>query len=336
MNRNLLIILMAALMSGSLNVDAQTVGIEYISELQTNFKGDNNYVNLLRLNAELPLSDKVRLRASTISSAKSNPESIANDIQTFSNIEIDNLALGLSIAAIEWDIDEHNSILAGVHHVNEDCFASDVTSLFTNSSCGIYPTLSSNYPIANYPVASLGIHFKHDDEHFGFVAALYNGVGYNHFWGRENAFRFCPNSDGIFTITQGEYKYRGSHYFLGACLHYGELDDIEGKKTRTSLWTYAEQKVSNTLTLIGGYSHAFHSSSYCRDFAGIGGKLDIGKAELGLFSDYAHFNDTDEWATELTCKFPLTEHTYLQPTIHFISQESNQRIIGLLRFGIEY
>lgn len=314
---------------------AQSFGVEYTSEMQTNFKGDNNFVNLLRLNGELPLSKSVRIKVSTISAAKTNDESIANDIQVFSNIEIENLPLALSIGGVEWDIDENNTVLFGVHNVNEDFFTSDVTSLFTNSSCGIYPTLSANYPIANYPVASVGMHFKHSSERFGFVGAVYNGMGYNKITGRENVFRVCPKSDGVFSLVQGEYKYNGSHYFLGGSLHYGELDDIEGHKVRNTIWTYAEQKVTDDITLIGGYSHAFHSSSYCPDFAGVGGKINIKNAELGLFSDYAHFKDTDEWATELTCKIPINDFLYIQPTAHFISQEGRNQVVGVFRVGIE-
>lgn len=314
---------------------AQSFGVEYTTELQTNFKGDNNFVNLLKLNGELPLSKNVRVKVSTLSTAKTNDTSIANDMQVFSNIEVDNMILALSVGGIEWSIDDNNILLFGVHNVNEDFFTSDVTSLFTNSSCGIYPTLSFNYPIANYPVASIGMHYKYDSESMGIVGAVYNGVGYNKFTGRENVFRFCPKSDGIFALAQAEYKYNDSHYFLGGSLHYGELDDVEGHKVRNTLWTYAEQKVADNTTLIGGYSHAFHSSSYCTDFVGLGGKLNIKNAELGLFTDYAHFKDTEEWATELTCKIPINDYLFIQPTAHFISQDGRQQVIGVFRLGIE-
>ena len=325
---------LALLLCGNM-IYAQSVGLEYVSELQTNFKGDNNFVNLLKLNGELPLSDKVRLRLFTISVARTNDEAIVNDLQVFSNIDVENIPFALSVAAVEWDIDAHNSLLFGVHNMNEDVFSSEVTSLFTNSSCGIYPTLSSNYPIANYPVASVGVRYRHDDERFGFVSALYNGVGYNRFTGRENVFRVCPESDGVFALAQGEYKHDDSHYFLGGGLHYGDPSQTNERRARTTVWTYAEQKVTNSFTLLGGYSHAFCSDSYCHDFAGLGGRLTIKNAEFGLFSDYAHFEDIDEWATELTCKIHLSEHVYVQPTAHFISQDTKSSVVGILRLGVE-
>ena len=329
------VLLTLALLSCGNILYAQSVGLEYVSELQTNFKGDNNFVNLLKLHGELPFTDNVRLRLSSISVARTNDESVANDLQVFSNIDVEGIPLALSVAAVEWDIDAHNSLLLGVHNMNEDVFSSEVTSLFTNSSCGIYPTLSSNYPIANYPVASVGVRYKHDDERFGFVSALYNGVGYNKFTGRENVFRVCPESDGVFALAQGEYKHDDSRYFLGGCLHYGDPCQTNERKARTTVWTYAEQKVTNSFTLLGGYSHAFSSDSYCHDFAGLGGRLTIKNAEFGLFSDYAHFEDMDEWATELTCKIHLSEHVYVQPTAHFISQDTKNSVVGVLRLGVE-
>ena len=121
---------MALLLCGNM-IYAQSVGLEYVSELQTNFNGDNNFVNLLKLNGELPLSDKVRFRLSTISVARTNDEDIVNDLQVFSNIDVENIPFALSVAAVEWDIDAHNSLLFGVHNMNEDTFSSDVTGLFT-------------------------------------------------------------------------------------------------------------------------------------------------------------------------------------------------------------
>lgn len=40
--------------------------------------------------------------------------------------------------------------------------------------------------------------------------------------------------------------------------------------------------------------------------------------ELGLFTDYAHFDGCEEFATELTCKLQLTPIISVQPTTHFI------------------
>lgn len=315
---------------------SQTVLLEYIGEMHTDFSNNYNFLNLLKLSAEYELSDRFALKASSLSFANTRDEPLINDLQVYSNIDVDNLPFTFATLGAEWRIDDENTLFFGVHNVNEDCFASEVTSLFTNSSCGIYPTIGNNYPIANYPVASLGMHYTYDGEHFGAVASLYNGVGNTRLAGHNNIFRFCPKSDGLFGLVQGEYKYHGNEYFIGGCLHYGELDDIMGHKVRTSVWAYAEQGITDRLKLIAGYSHAFHSCSPCKDFVGVGGRYTINKVELGLFSDYAHFSDNDEWATELTCKAQLSEHIYIQPTLHYIKNNEVNNVVGLLRLGVKY
>lgn len=299
-----------ALWGGGMPLGAQTqdsvclkpvCGLEYAGELQTNFRGGHGFVNLLGLNAEIPLGRSLTLSVSTVSSAKSSEERLADDVQVFSNLEADNLPLALCVAGMGWRIGERHSLFAGIRNMNVDYFTSDVTSLFTHSSNGIFPTVASNYDIANYPVASVGVHYMYETDPLTLQASLYNGRGYKRFSGRENVFRFCPESDGVFAVAQAEYKYHDSHYFLGTSFHYGRLDG-GARQVRPSFWTYAEQRVASDLSLMVAYSHDFQPSSLCRNFVGLGGKMDVGKAEVGLFSDYTRIEGVDEWATELTCR----------------------------------
>ncbi len=319
-----------------------TLGLEYTGEVQSDFGKGFNFVNLLRLNGEVRMGRKLRLQVSTLSLAKTSEEPLLDDLQVFSNIEADNIPLTLAVAGVEWSIDERNTLFVGIHNMNEDCFTSELTSFFTNSSCGIYPTLGCNYPIANYPMASMGIHYKLETERVGALAAVYNGWGSTSFTGRSNMFRFCPQSDGVFCLAQGEYKWRGSSYFLGGSLHYDpkgllaeEFQSTNATKLHATLWAYGEQRVTDRLSLIAGYSHAFNRDVPCLDFAGVGGKYSWGKTELGLFTDYANFDDIDEWATELTCKVTLNTHVYLQPTLHVIRTGTEWSTVGMMRLGVE-
>ena len=319
------------------------VGLAYTGELQTDFDKGFNFVNLLRLNGSVRLGRSLKIHVSTLSTAKTREESLLHDLQTYSNIEVENIPLALSIAGMEWKINEENTLFFGIHNMNEDFFVSDVTSLFTNSSCGIYPTLGCNYPIANYPLASVGLHYKYETERVGALAAVYNGKGYNRFTGRENVFRFCPQSDGVFGLVQGEYKWKGSSYFLGGSIHYDpkgllyeEETVVDAHKVHATLWTYGEQRVTNQLSLIAGYSHAFDKNVPCSDFVGVGGKYNFGQAELGLFTDYAHFREANEWATELTCKVKLNPNVFLQPALHVIRTGAEWGTVGMIRVGVEY
>ena len=78
---------------------------------------------------------------------------------------------------------KNSSLFIGIRNVNEDYFTSPCTALFTNSSCGIFPTISANYPIANYPVASVGIDYKLNLNKWFLETSIYNGTGYRNLSG---------------------------------------------------------------------------------------------------------------------------------------------------------
>lgn len=328
------IFLLGILLITSQTSKAQKFGLDYTSEFQTDFKNNYNFLNLLKLQAEVNISKHLSFQASTISTAKTNENKLIDDFQGFSNIEIENIPLALAVANFQWKINENNSIYLGVRNMNEDYFVSDVTSFYTNSSGGVFPTIGANYPIANYPVASLGLHYSYNSENIALQASIYNGTAYSDFYGKESVFSFNPKNDGIFAISQVEYKYNGSNYFLGACLHYGELDKIEDKETRASIWAYAEQKIMEDFYLIGAYSYAFHSSSPCKDFAGVGGKFNLKDWEFGVLSTYCKFQDIREWANEISIRYNIQDNLYIQPTFHFINQPNHSHAIGLLRIGV--
>ena len=306
---------------------------DYTGEVQTNFKRAK-LASALELRAELPVNRHLTVCLRSVSYVTTDENPFIDDLQGFSNIDSDNLAFALAVAGLSWQIDSSNSLFAGIRRIDEDYFCSDVLSLFTNSSCGGFPTIFANYDIATYPKASLGIHYAYDSDAFGFQASVYNGLGHNKLRGGGNAFRFCPKSDGICVLAQAEWRRCGSSYFLGGSLHYNDLCVDAPRHVRPVVWAYAEQKVSDRLSLVGAYSHAFSCDVACCDFAGVGGKYDVGCASLGMFSDYTRVDGTSEWATELTCNFQLGPVFSLQPVFHVITTGGNTRCIGVLRLGV--
>lgn len=150
---------------------AQKLLISYTTELQSDFKKGSNWVNLLRLDFSAPLSPSATLEAATLSTAKTRTESLAHDWQTFSNIEEDNHPLAVAVLGIRQPMG-NSSLFIGIRNLNEDYFTSPATNLFTNSSCGIFPTLSADYPIANYPVSSMGVHYELQQAQWDLQASL--------------------------------------------------------------------------------------------------------------------------------------------------------------------
>lgn len=137
---------------------AQTFSGEYTTEWQWDMKRNTNWLNLLRLNLNVPVFDgKGTIEASTLHIAKTN-ETIIADWQTFSNIEAENNVAAIAVLGYmhEW---QAAHLFVGVRNVSEDFFTSDITALFINSSCGIFPTIAANYPIANYPFSGLTVYF---------------------------------------------------------------------------------------------------------------------------------------------------------------------------------
>lgn len=312
-------------------------GAELTSDLQATHAGKFNYVNLLRLNAGIEITSQLKFDVATLSTCMTAKESIGKDLQTFSNIDAGNIPLALSKCGLTWNVNSKNTLSVGVRNMNEDYFCSDVTSLFTNSSCGIYPTIAANFPISNYPLASVGVHYKYEcqlgsDENndvLAVQASLYNGNGYKDFTGRDNVFRMCPKSDGVFGLVEAQYQHKGSQYFVGNAFYSNDGMSY-------APWAYAEQSVTDNLRLIAGYSHAFGSSSACSDFAGIGGMYSWKQCDFGIFSDYARFEEGDEFATEFTCKAQLTQHLYLQPTFHLAFTGDDTTVAGMLRLGLAF
>lgn len=282
---------------------AQQMGVCCDTELQTDFKGRSNCLNLLRLSADYPLGEHFKLNAATISISKTRRESLLDDLQGFSNIEAHSTLLTLAVAGIGWELTDRHSLFCGVRNVNEDYFTSPVTSFFLNSSCGIFPTLACNMDIANYPLASIGLHYSYSAPSFCLQASVYNGQAYDQWAGRDNLWRVAPHSDGLFLITQGDWLRGRGHYFAGAALHTGAQG---ASSARSTLWAYTEQALTDRLTLIADVSQALGHSSVCTAFAGIGAQYAWRKTALGLFADYVRFRQDSEWVSELTYRYELS------------------------------
>ena len=102
---------------------AQELQVSYTTELQSDFKQGSNWVNLLRLNFTHSLGKHTTLQAATISTARTRTESLADDFQTFSNIEEENHPLALATLGVQQQFG-HSSLFLGIRNLNEDYFTS--------------------------------------------------------------------------------------------------------------------------------------------------------------------------------------------------------------------
>ncbi len=165
-------------------------GVDYTGEVQTDFERFRQ-ANLLQLKADIPLSKALSFQVSTITAWTTRPYLDVNDLQVFSNIDVYALRVpfSLAVAGFTWQMNDRHSLFAGIRRVDEDYFCSDVMGLFTNSSCGIFPTLSYNEHANTFPFAAMGLHYVYDHKNIRLQASLYNGDCDYHLTGRYNMFK---------------------------------------------------------------------------------------------------------------------------------------------------
>ena len=347
-------ILYLSFAGGNLCCSAQVVDAIYTTELQYAGKSKYNWVNLLRIEASLPVKNgSFDIVAQHI--YKVRKERIADDWQVFSNIEENNLPGSLAVLGYTQNLGSM-SLFAGVRNVNEDYFASPVSSIFTNSSCGIFPTLSANYPLPNYPLSALCLDYKLQAGDWHFESSLYNGVARSGFGDKGGVFAFNPRRDGLFSISSLSYESNVGNYFCGFALrdrlYSGNVDgnsiqdsplqaeEEVSKQMNVAWWLYAEQPLykvdKKRIDLLAQYSENRSVTIGCRQYAGLGATFSTVTSEgrkraAGVVVNYARFTYGFEVACEVTCKWQLVEHLSLQPALHWIKNNQGVYCIGMLR-----
>lgn len=101
------------------NLMAGNFGAEYTTEWQTDFRQGVNWVNLLHLSYSSPTFLGMQLNAASVSIAQTREEAFMHDLQTFSNIEEENLPFALSMLGIGRETEKY-SVFFGIRNVNED------------------------------------------------------------------------------------------------------------------------------------------------------------------------------------------------------------------------
>lgn len=324
---------------------AQTVRALYTSEGQSNFKKDFNWVNLLRLESAFQWGRHMTAEMATLHIIRSNGKCIADDWQAFSNIESENLPCGIALLGISYATSRCKWFV-GIRNVNEDYFTEPGTSLFTNSSNGIFPTLSTSLPLANYPLSAMAVHFVYEDSVADVQASLYNGRAYNGWKKGDNPFHVTPK-DGVYGMAEMALKEKDKGYFrTGLGVHYGQTaagmadgKTVRHKRVRGAWWLYAEHPVITTnkgiTHLLLQYSRSFGSDNACRQFTEIGCVTYLrnkGAGRLGLSLQHATFTYGEELSGELTYRHTLNGAIDLQPSFQWIKNSDGRYAILSVRF----
>ena len=331
---------------GSISAQTQPIfSAEYYTEIQTDFGKGYNWVNLLSLMADVP-TEKIskhwkngHFQADVIAVYTLYHERIADDLLEFSNIEEESVPFNLFLFGYEYKW-KKVSLFGGVRNVNVDYFATTYTSLFVNSSAGIFPTIATNYPLANYPLSATCLHFEYQPiKKLHFKASLYNGVAHNPRKDIFSVFTINPHKDGVAVMSELSYTQNNignGFYSLGTFVR-----TAHEYETSYSIWTNIEQAVFKKdkkeigFLLQGGI--APQTSNECNYYYAIGGYfqglfLQKKQDKLGIYTNKAFFTNTTERTVELTWQYPIIEQITLQPAFHHIRTGSKTIYnIGLLR-----
>ena len=331
-------------------ISAQTIGTTYTTEVQYNFKSSANWVNLLRFETSIDIGKSGRFNYASIHIFKTSAQPIASNWQTFSNIEETNMAYGLAILGYTQKIRDI-LLFTGIRNVNEDYFVSPCTALFTNSSCGIFPTISANYPLGNYPLSAMCIHLDYKiNNHWQLQYSLYNGVAHKVFEKGNSVFSICPSREGIFNISELSYQQNRTYHGLysgGFTIHnrlYNNNENgeqtLEKKKINFSGWFYLEQclfkKNQKEINLLAQYSANLSINMGCKRYTGFGVTLSnivfsSKENALGTFINCARYTYGREVTCELTWKICMKRNFNLQPAFHLINNREGTFSIGMLR-----
>ncbi len=340
---------LAALVGTSIVAPAQEFGINYITEVQTNFKGDVNWQNFLRLDASIGIGKHGSINYASIHTYKTLDRPVADDWQVFSNIDNDNLAFGLAVLGYSHNFGDKLTLFAGVRNVNEDYFTSDGMALFGNSSHGIFPTIGENYPLGNYPLSTLGIHANYRiNEQWAVQGSVYNGVA-RPLFGPDHGLLDIRKDDGVFFMGDVNYSKGGKlpgNYFAGISasdkIHAEEATE---DKANIAYWLYGEQSIyksGNThIDLMAQFSQNVSVDYGCKDYWGAGillynvltTKFDN---TLGLCVHNANYDFGDETVCEATYSMQLNKNIALQPVYQHIHNSDSHYNVAMLRMNIEF
>ncbi|MCD8282991.1 MAG: carbohydrate porin [Prevotella sp.] len=348
-------LIFAAMCGVSATGFAQTLSGEYTAEWEWGMKSKNtNFVNLLRLDFDWSPWKNGTIEAATLSIARTN-DPVIDDLQLYSSVYEENCFAAIAVLGYKHSWKNAN-LFVGVRNSNEDFFTSDGTGLFTSASPGIFPTIGSSYPIANYPVSSLNVTFDITFGNWTITEALYNGVGYNGWKKNDNPFLVRPKRDGVYDEIQVAYETEKSFYSVGAAMHskfftYDEDGDFTCEnKFSAALWAYGEQTVwesedDQRVRLMAQVSANTKAASACSTYAEVGCIYDYKQNTVGISGQYGRFHDydsfervyvpTDEYSVELTWHRDITEHIAIQPAFHYIrtGKENNTVLLGRFTYS---
>ena len=308
------------------------VGLGFDTEKAKWWKGGEFYTNFMNTHGDEPSANLI------------------GDIQTASNIEAGNLSVLYEL----WYKQNLGSleITLGLIDLNSNYAVTENGGLFVNSSFGVHSVMSDNISLPIFPITALGIDFLWEiSEYAHWRIALFDGTPnsrnpYNTNWivGKEDGYLLVSE----FHLHKSLIKGQAGCYKLGGYYHQHNSAYIPYHENG-GVYFIADQEINKKLsafTQLGFNPNNINNHNYFYSL-GVNYKNFSKKRAndaMGLAVAYFGIDDAlikHETAIELTYKFQLNEHLYIQPDIQYIINPAGtgtkleNALVGIVRVGME-
>ena len=284
---------------------------------------------------------------------------LIGDVQVVSNIEagdhtfFQELWISQKIGKTE--------IIAGLQDLNAEFASSEYGALYLNSSFGILPIISNNFNASIFPLTTLGLTHKWDiSEKYTWLNAIYDGSPTNFDYNPYNLKWQFNSGEGLLLISEIQryinIRELPGIYKLGAYTHFhikGNITPYSPPNKLLGLYAYIDQGIweqedrSAGVFVQLGYSPSEASTNNA--YVGLGANYvgllsKKGRDVIGLACAHVAFtrNGYSETAIELTYKYLLTCHIFIQPDFQYIVNPSGtggplpNALTANFRFGFNF
>ncbi len=269
---------------------------------------------------------------------------VADNLHLFSAIEDSPSTLALMTFGVGQGVfDGSLHLFAGVRNLGKDYFTTPWNSIFTSAMNGLFPSIATNFVVADAPKAAMALHAEwHPNRHWSAKMSIYDGVA-SELW--SELFSLNLRRDGIFMLGEVGYSGDGRGYVgtynIGASYGYAPSATTlarggEEKSSRASLWLLAEQPIyrwagGRELEMI--LHGAWAPQSDCDLYGGVAvvcSSLCRKSDYVGLLLARGLYRGGAETQMELTYSLPVG-HFNLQPALHRVYSTHGNYTIAMMK-----
>lgn len=350
-----------------------SITIDNVSNISGGIKDGNNTLGLLDVNTWYYINKgflkNTGFNVHLIKTTNAKPsEDLIGDIQTVSNIEGRSTRFFYELL-VYYKINKINFTI-GLHDMNSEFNVSETALNFINSSFGIFPVVTLNFPTSTFPITTFGTVISYNTKRLDIAGGLYN---FNYEFSENETFNVDQHfyQKGFFAISELRYRWfndygktveiKGGGFFKKG----NNEKDLSSPAENVSDKNYGlyfvgdfklkQFDISRSLMSFVQIGHAPTRKNLSSEYYGLGISLiSEGKKyfphHIGLALAYVKLNDLEgnkfvnsgryESTIELTSDIQILNYFVLQPDIQYIISPSgglyNNSLAAILRLVVNF